>query len=227
LTSFPGGPWRGVELNSRLRPNYYRSSSAVLFAVLGKSSAVLTETIWALAGERPIVIPERVVAITTKVGRRRLKRILFDQGGWRRFLKSLNTEGIEVNQRLRFGMAGDHVRLIPREDGSGDLEDLATAADSRAAADFIMRALREFTDDSSTSVIASIAGGRKTMRRSWPLDRLPFAGQQPERRQAYPPISACQRFGARIADRPNNRIRQDSQQQARPAEALGQPPGIG
>lgn len=36
-------------------------SECVLFAVLGMSPAVLTETVWALARESPSVIPHRVV----------------------------------------------------------------------------------------------------------------------------------------------------------------------
>lgn len=36
-------------------------SERVLFAVLGMSPAVLTETVWALARETPSVIPHRVV----------------------------------------------------------------------------------------------------------------------------------------------------------------------
>ena len=36
-------------------------SERVLFAVLGMSPAVLTETVWALARETPPVIPHRVV----------------------------------------------------------------------------------------------------------------------------------------------------------------------
>jgi CRISPR-associated protein (TIGR02584 family) len=60
-------------------------------------------------------------------------------------------------------MATDHVRLLPTSDGSADLQDIVTSEDSLSAADFIMRSLRKITEDPTTRVIASIAGGRKTM----------------------------------------------------------------
>ena len=40
-------------------------SEIVLLAVTGMSPAVLTETVWALAQERPPIIPNRVVVLTT------------------------------------------------------------------------------------------------------------------------------------------------------------------
>jgi hypothetical protein len=55
------------------------------------------------------------------------------------------------------------VRLFPTTGGSSDLEDITTSSDNKTAADFILRELRTFTEDPSTRVFASIAGGRKTM----------------------------------------------------------------
>jgi len=40
---------------------------------------------------------------------------------------------------------------------------LATVHENEAAADFILRVLRQYTEDPSTNIIASIAGGRKTI----------------------------------------------------------------
>lgn len=44
-------------------------SETILLAVTGTSPAILTETIWALAQEKPAVIPHRVVVITTTAGK--------------------------------------------------------------------------------------------------------------------------------------------------------------
>ena len=135
----------------------------VLFAVLGISPAILTETIWALAHETEPFIPERVVALTTTTGRACIQRALFDSGGWDRLIRALEKKGLPVKGRLRFGPAGDHIRLFPRADGRGDLEDIVTAEESMTAADFILRALREYTENPDSRIVASLAGGRKTM----------------------------------------------------------------
>ncbi len=138
-------------------------STDILLAVLGMSPAVLTETVWALAHESPPVIPHQVVVLATRPAREPLVKVLFQERGWARLHEALSRESLPVSGRLCFGPASEHVRLFPKPDGSGDLEDLTSAADHEAAADFIMRALRSFTEDPGTRVIASIAGGRKTM----------------------------------------------------------------
>jgi len=141
-------------------------SERVLFAVLGMSPAVLTETVWALARETPPVIPHRVVVLTTTQGRVALERELFSGGescGWNRLCAALVRAGIPTEGRLAFGLAADHVRLFPHPSGRNDLADIATTADNEAAADFILRELRAFTENPQTVVLASIAGGRKTM----------------------------------------------------------------
>lgn len=132
-------------------------------AVLGISPAILTETIWALAHEAEPFIPERVVALTTTTGRACIQRALFDSGGWDRLIRALEKKGLPAKGRLRFGAAGDHIRLFPRADGRGDLEDIVTAEESMTAADFILRALREYTENPDSRIVASLAGGRKTM----------------------------------------------------------------
>lgn len=140
----------------------------VLFAVLGMSPSVLTETIWALACAPLPVLPDRVVVLTTTAGRNALGRQLFAQGadrlcGWDRLVKAVEKRGLSVEGRFKFGVASDHVRLFPSPSGKTDLADIATTADNAAAADFILRELRAFTEDPATAVLASIAGGRKTM----------------------------------------------------------------
>ncbi len=61
----------------------------------------------------------------------------------------------------------DEVRLISRRDAklgrSFPLPDIRTPADNEVAADFILEELRKLTENADTQVIASLAGGRKTM----------------------------------------------------------------
>jgi len=139
-----------------------RHPTAVLFSILGISPAVLTETVWALIHETPPVIPDHIVVLTTKPGREQLRSVLFEENGWNEFLQELRNKGVDISGRLRFGLAADHIRLFPKGDGTGDLDDIAAPEDSQAGADFIMRCLREFSEDPGTYIIASIAGGRKT-----------------------------------------------------------------
>lgn len=137
----------------------------VLFAVLGMSPSVLSETVWALARESPVAVPDRVVVLTTTAGRQALAATLFDgdDPGWTRLVRALEKQGLQTAGKLRFGLAADHVRLFPAAAGEGDLADISTSEDNVAAADFILRTLRAETANPATRVFASIAGGRKTM----------------------------------------------------------------
>lgn len=144
------------------------SKDVVLFAVVGMSPAVLTETVWALAHEREPVIPDRVVVLTTVTARDQIVRQLFEQDtdqtcGWERLKTALSHQGFNLDGKLKFGNTGDSIRVFTNADGSRELADIATSEDNAAASDFMLRHLREFTANPSTAVIASIAGGRKTM----------------------------------------------------------------
>ena len=47
----------------------------VLLATTGMSPAVLTETVWALAREKPAVVPDEVYVVTTVSGAAKLKEL--------------------------------------------------------------------------------------------------------------------------------------------------------
>ena len=146
----------------------------ILFAVTGMSPAVITETIWALAHEPEPIIPARVIVVTTAAGRGELERQLFTSdprfGGrcpWDALRDSLAALGHELTGRLRFGTTADDVRVItatdPHTGRSHELADLRTPADNAAAADFLLEQLRGLVENPDTRVVASLAGGRKTM----------------------------------------------------------------
>ncbi|MBK9138141.1 MAG: TIGR02584 family CRISPR-associated protein [Verrucomicrobia bacterium] len=148
----------------------------VLFAVTGMSPAILTETLWALAhpadGTEP-VIPHRVIAVTTTQGRDKLAA-LFDPsaqlGGvapWDALRAALQAEGHDLTGRLRFGNTADDLRVItaadPATGRSRELADIRDRADNEAAADFLLEQVRAIVENPDTRLIASVAGGRKTM----------------------------------------------------------------
>lgn len=152
--------------------NEAETSEVILFAMAGLSPAILTETVWALAHEEIPVIPDRVVVVTTRAGRERLQEELFTQDAkgetiWESLRASLEREGHSVTDRLAFGMAEDSIRLCaaidPESRLTRDLEDIRSGRENEAMANFILESLRGFVETPGTEVIASMAGGRKTM----------------------------------------------------------------
>ena len=132
----------------------------ILIAGIGTSPAVLTETVWALAHQKEAVVPEEVVVITTKTGKARLWAELVDGGVWKSLVASLARERVPGSERLHLGTTA--IRVLPDAEGN-EIDDLRTAEDNLRAADFMLGVVRQYTADPSTRVLASIAGGRKTM----------------------------------------------------------------
>ncbi|MCX7819857.1 MAG: CRISPR-associated ring nuclease Csm6 [Kiritimatiellae bacterium] len=129
----------------------------VLVAVTGMSPAILTETVWALAHERPATRVRRVIAFCTTQSAASIRRELLESGVWERLRRTLKAGDDE----FVFGDTGDHLRVFTRR--GHELEDLRTPEDNTAAADFILEHLRAFVENPDVHVVASIAGGRKTM----------------------------------------------------------------
>ena len=132
----------------------------VLISGVGLSPAVLTNTVWALAHEEEPVIPDEVVAITTVTGSACIKKVLLQSEAWWHMHHLLETEGFDVENKLSFG-ALDTIKVIG--DGKTDYDDIATLEQNDVAADFILKVIRQYTEDPGTRVIVSIAGGRKSM----------------------------------------------------------------
>jgi CRISPR-associated protein (TIGR02584 family) len=148
-------------------------SEVVLLAVTGMSPAILTETIWTLAQESPAVLPDRIVVLTTTAGKNQIERELFtpqahfnDQCGWDCLREKLQERGHDMKGRLRFDPASN-VHVLTRWDESSHrtlfLSDIRTAEDNEAVADCILEFVRNIVENPHTRLIASIAGGRKTM----------------------------------------------------------------
>lgn len=137
--------------------------NTVLIALTGMSPAILSETVWGLAHLRDAIIPNEVVAVTTRPGRYILIEKLLANGAWDHMKELIGSEGHKVKAALQFGEAQSHIRLLPAADGSKDLDDIVSPESSAAAADHIMKTLREYTENPETRVIVSIAGGRKTL----------------------------------------------------------------
>lgn len=145
------------------------NSETVLLAVTGMTPAVLTETVWALAHEKPAVIPDRVVVVTTTRGREHMERELFTPTGpgqddlWQRLRRQILRPHHEGDSRLNL----DPLRVIstpnPGTGRSSALEDFRTSAENSAMADFLLEQVRGFVETPGVELITSIAGGRKTL----------------------------------------------------------------
>jgi CRISPR-associated protein (TIGR02584 family) len=149
------------------------ATETVFLAVTGMSSAILTETVWALAhppNAGSPVVPDRIVAITTLPGKGRIEDELFKacphyagQSVWQALRQEILGPGFERDPRLNL----DTVQVISQRDPtlgrSFPLEDIRTPADNDVAADFILEEVRKLTENADIRVVASLAGGRKTM----------------------------------------------------------------
>jgi len=133
---------------------------SVLIASIGTSPAVLTETVWSLAHQANPVIPDEVVVVMTKNGRELLRHALFEEGVWNDMILDMRREKIDIDGKLLFGEAS--FRMIPDNKGN-EIDDLRTGDDNLRAADFMLGELRKYTENNETTVLCSIAGGRKTM----------------------------------------------------------------
>src|SRR5437867_3112429 len=101
----------------------------ILASATGEATAVLTETIWALAHESPPIIPDRVIVFTTTKGRERIQRDLLAGAPsvWEQLQAQLQREIPAVEGKLRFGDSDEYVRVFRR--GDKELEDIRTSND--------------------------------------------------------------------------------------------------
>ena len=134
----------------------------ILIATMGSSPAVLTETVWALAHAKKPVIPDEIVVLLAKNSVDKVKYDLLEGSNsvWVRLLSVLRKDRIIVDGKLAFGPMSIHV--IP-DAQKNEMWDLRSSEDNLRAADFMMQEIRRYSESPDTEIIASIAGGRKTM----------------------------------------------------------------
>lgn len=143
-----------------------------LVTVSGISPAILTETLWALAVDKTFpCVPDEVVVITTRRGEEDIERLLLtplpdwgDKTVW---------ETLRADLLKKAKLPASHpclqisLQVIDLPNPSTGIRekahDIRSISDNAEAADFILRTLASHADAADTRVIASIAGGRKTM----------------------------------------------------------------
>ena len=126
-----------------------RAKSVALF-VIGGSPAILTETLSAYATESNASIPHEIRITTTTEGKKRLKQRFLDAGGWDDFVCEY-PEYAEV-------LFDESVITV-----AGELNDIRCEDDSKIMMAAIFRMVQACSAAGDVRILASIAGGRKTM----------------------------------------------------------------
>ena len=134
----------------------------VLIATMGSSPAVLTETVWELAHAYKPIIPDEIVVLSARNSVDKLRHDLLEGSDpvWAKLRAALTKDKIKVDRKLVFGPMSIHV--IP-DANKKEMWDLRSAEDNLLAADFMMQEIRKYSESPDVEIIASIAGGRKTM----------------------------------------------------------------
>ncbi len=152
-----------------------RRAGTILLAVTGMSPAVLTETVWALADDESApTVPDEVLVLTTVAGKKEIENQLFSPASafsgqcvWDSLRDALAARGHNTADRLRFDPTSDDVRVFTLWDETirrrTPLHDIRTRQDNDAVADSILEVVRSIVENPDTRLVASIAGGRKTM----------------------------------------------------------------
>lgn len=144
----------------------------VLVTTIGTSPSVLTSTIWALAHHEQ-TLPHRIKVLTTRLGRERLVQQVFtpspEFGGstaWESLCKNLEADGFDLTGRLEFAPSPAFLRVFTATSPGGrmprELDDITSQAENEQVADTMLETLRGVMND-DTRIVASIAGGRKTV----------------------------------------------------------------
>ncbi len=142
-----------------------------LVAVSGMSPAIVTETLWALGSETPATVPDEVVVITTSKGENDIKRDLLSQQDawdgksvWETLRRDLLKKAGQPARSRKLQLTVRVIELPDEETGiRTKAHDIRTRQHNDEAANFIVESIAPIVDAEDQHVIASIAGGRKTM----------------------------------------------------------------
>lgn len=128
----------------------------VLLCVVGMSPAVVTETIYGLFQRQMPFVPTEIHIMTTTKGLSKVIDALLTMPRIQ-----------QLYQQFGYGHAlphfdAEHIHVPKNSDGQA-LEDIRTADDNAAIADYMLELACDLTADQQSAVHASISGGRKTM----------------------------------------------------------------
>ncbi|MEN9434496.1 MAG: hypothetical protein RLZZ422_2085 [Pseudomonadota bacterium] len=137
-----------------MSPDYPRR---ILLFVAAYSPQIITETLYALTCQtNEPWLPTEIHVITTLKGAAVIQQQLMSTPhNWlSRFCQDYQLPTLTLQP--------EHLHLITDTQGQA-LDDIRTSEDNAYAADFIMHCVRDLTADESSSLHASLSGGRRTM----------------------------------------------------------------
>lgn len=128
--------------------------SKVFVTVSGLTPQVITESLYDFIIQKKLSI-EEVHVITTLRGKRRIQELLLakGQGALYQFCRDYQLEAEDFIP---------HIHVL-KDSTNQDLEDIRSIIDNENAANFIVNFIRELASRENIQILASIAGGRKTM----------------------------------------------------------------
>ena len=138
------------------QPVRYRN---IFLFVSGRTPQIITETLFFfLIRHRPAIRPHEIHVLTTTEGQALIQsQLLTAQTG--RFYRFCSEYRLDA-RTIRFS---PHTIEVLRDEQGVPLTDIRTNTDNRAAADQIVTKVRTLTNDPTVRLLASMAGGRKTM----------------------------------------------------------------
>lgn len=127
---------------------------SILVAVAGSTPQIITESLYDLWIQRNITISS-IIIITTKHGEDKCNRELLNpmEGYFYKFCEEYDILPHEIKISM----------LLIKDNKGNPLQDIRSEEDNRSAASFISSTIAKLCDDQENTVLASIAGGRKTM----------------------------------------------------------------
>lgn len=136
-----------------------------LLAVSGLSPQVLTETVYELAHESTPMLPEAVHVVTTGQGMRFVDSVLHGKERvYRgRAIDPCGPGWMSLSEALGADLPAVQVHTPHRSGESEPINDVRTGADAVLLADRLYSLMYDLTQPGRPPVVASIAGGRKTM----------------------------------------------------------------
>ena len=119
--------------------------------IVGITPQIVTETIYALIHKNPPIHPDKILIITTSIGRDRLEKELISSGRLEALFKEFKLKVVDPE-----------IMVIKNSKGE-PLSDIKTDTDNEDTGDFITSIVKKLTEDREVRLHCSIAGGRKTM----------------------------------------------------------------
>ena len=140
-----------------LEPHSY--PRRILMVVIGMTPQIVTETLYKLAiDQAPPFVPTEVHVVTTQEGAASARHALLgvdNTPGWfHNFCTDFNIDDMRFDESC--------IHIIGDTEGNF-IDDAESTRHNRLAADFITALVSSLTQDESSAVHVSLAGGRKTM----------------------------------------------------------------